>query len=69
MRACGSLTETRVKGYPFEVALPNGLPIASVVLADQVSNLDWKARRFEVVAAASPEVVAETLGKLVTLLS
>lgn len=60
---------SRVKGYPFEVALPDGLPIAGVVLADQVRNLDWKARRFEVVAGAPPDVVAETLAKLATLLS
>jgi mRNA interferase MazF len=60
---------SRVKGYPFEVALPDGLPIAGVVLADQVRNLDWKARRFEVVAVAPPEVVAEAVGKLATLLA
>lgn len=60
---------SRVKGYPFEVALPAGLPIAGVVLADQVRTLDWKAHRFEVAAAATPEIVAETLGKLATLLS
>ena len=59
---------SRVKGYPFEVALPDGLPIAGVVLADQVRNLDWKARRIEVLAAAPSEVVAEALGKLATLL-
>jgi mRNA-degrading endonuclease toxin of MazEF toxin-antitoxin module len=39
------------------------------VLADPVRNLDWKARRAKVVAAAPPEVVAETLGKLTTLLA
>jgi len=39
------------------------------VLADQVRNLDWKTRRFEVVAAAPPKVVAETLGKLTALLA
>lgn len=59
----------RVKGYPFEVALPDGLPIGGVVLADQVRNLDWNARRTEVVGAAPPEVVAETLGKLTALLA
>ena len=31
---------TRVKGYPFEVVLPEGLPIAGVVLADQVKSVD-----------------------------
>lgn len=35
-------TTTRVKNYPFEVAL-TGEP-ASVVLADQVRSLDWRAR-------------------------
>lgn len=34
---------TRIKAYPFEVAL-SGQP-ASVALADQVKNLDWRARR------------------------
>ena len=38
---CCPLT-TRIKGYPFEVAVP-GTP-ASVVLADQVRSLDWRAR-------------------------
>jgi len=60
---------SRVKGYPFEVALPEGLPIAGVVLSDQVRTLDWRARRAEVAAAAPPDVVAETLGKLGTLLA
>jgi len=59
----------RVKGYPFEVEIPAGLPIEGVVLADQVKCLDWRARRADVVAAAPPEVVAETLGKLATLLT
>ena len=38
---CCPLT-TRIKGYPFEVAVP-GTP-ASVALADQVRSLDWRAR-------------------------
>src|SRR5512136_3155042 len=35
------------KGYPFEVALPAGLKIQGVVLADQVKSLDWQIRRAE----------------------
>lgn len=38
---------SRVKGYPFEVALPPGLEVAGVVLADQVKSLDWRARNAE----------------------
>jgi mRNA interferase MazF len=60
---------SRVKGYPFEVALPAGLPITGVVLADQVRTLDWTARRAEVAAAVPPGVVSEALGKLTALLS
>ena len=33
-----------VKGYPFEVNLPHGLPISGVILADQVKSLDWQTR-------------------------
>ena len=36
-------TTTRIKGYPFEVAL-TGAP-ASVVLADQVKSQNWRARK------------------------
>jgi len=35
---------SRVKGYPFEALLPQGLAVSGVVLADQVRSLDWKAR-------------------------
>lgn len=42
LMVCCPLT-TRVKGYPFEVAIA-GKP-GSVVLADQVKSLDWRARR------------------------
>ncbi len=59
---------TRVKGYPFEVALPEGFPVGGVILADQVRSLDWLARRAEVVARLADEVVEEVLQKLETLL-
>ena len=36
---------TRIKGYPFEVPIAGVR--ASVVLADQVKNLDWRARSAE----------------------
>lgn len=60
---------TRVKGYPFEVALPDGLGISGVVLADQVKSLDWRARQAEVAATAPGALTAEVLAKLGTLLA
>ncbi len=59
---------SRVKGYPFEVALENGQDLAGVVLADQVKSLDWKARQASKKGKASAQVTAETLSKLHTLL-
>ncbi len=59
---------SRVKGYPFEVALPPQSPITGVVLSDQVKSLDWRARRAEVAATAPTAVVREVLAKLGTLL-
>ena len=59
----------QVKGYPFEVALPAGLPVSGVVLADQVKSFDWKARQCERMASISNQVVVQVLRRLNTLLS
>ena len=57
------------KGYPFEVAIPSGLRVTGVGLADQVKSLDWRARQAEWICALPAEMVAEVLAKLATLLS
>lgn len=59
---------TKVKGYPFEVPLPEGLETSGVVLADQVRSLDWRARRAAPVGRVPRQTVREVLGKLGTLL-
>ena len=38
---------SQVKGYPFEVLIPDGLEIGGAILSDQVKSLDWKARKAE----------------------
>lgn len=59
---------SQVKGYPFEVGLPEGLPVTGVVLVDQVKSLDWKARQ-SVRACVIPEAaVVQVLRKLNALL-
>ena len=60
---------SRVKGYPFEVALPEGLGVAGVVLADCVKNLDWRARRVESIGPVPEEVVEQVLQRLHALLA
>jgi mRNA interferase MazF len=59
---------SKEKGYPFEVRIPAGLPVAGVVLSDQVKSLDWKARRARLAGRLPTAVIAEVLGKLGTLL-
>lgn len=59
---------SKVKGYPFEVLLPDGLPISGAVLADQVRSLDWKVRRATRICPLPPETIDEVLGKIETLL-
>jgi mRNA interferase MazF len=58
----------RVKGYPFEVAIPAGHGVAGVVLADQVKSQDWHVRRAEFICALPDAVVEEVLKRLGTLL-
>lgn len=38
-----------VRGWEVEVSLPNGLAFDGVVLTDQIKNLDWRARRIDIV--------------------
>lgn len=58
----------QVKGYPFEVPLPDGLPVTGAVLADQVKSLDWAARQCARIGALPGQIVAEVLRRLNTLL-
>jgi len=55
---------SQAKGYPFEVALPEGLPVSGVILADHLRSADWKIRKAEIVARAPAAVVTEVLAKL-----
>ncbi len=57
----------RIKGYPFEVAIPDGLSVSGVVLADQVRSMDWRARNAELICPLPPATIDEILGKLRTV--
>lgn len=60
---------SQVKGYPFEVAIPRGLSVSGVILADQIKSLDWRSREAEFGCDAPHETVDLVLEKLSTLLS
>ena len=59
---------SRVKGYPFEVFVPEGGKVSGVVLVDHIKSLDWRSRRIEFIAILPLEVVEEVLGRLEPLL-
>jgi mRNA interferase MazF len=59
---------SQVKGYPFEVTLPAGLPVSGVILADQVRSLDWRSRRATLVARLPDDVMEDLLLMLGTVL-
>jgi mRNA interferase MazF len=58
---------SQAKGYPFEVPVPDGLPVRGVVLADQVKSLDWRSRGAEPICAVAAETTTAVLRRLETL--
>jgi mRNA interferase MazF len=65
MAICCPLS-TKIKGYVFEVVVSKNPP--SVVLADQVKSLDWKARRATKKGMVSAEILAEVQAKIAALM-
>jgi mRNA interferase MazF len=59
---------SQVKGYPFEVLIPEGLEVKGAILSDQVKSLDWKARKAEFACKLPPEKYNEVVKKLSALI-
>lgn len=59
---------TQVKGYPFEVVLPEGLPARGAILSDQVKSLTWRSRKARFLCRLPEAVTEQVLAKLNTLL-
>jgi mRNA interferase MazF len=57
---------SRIKGYVFEVVVSRDPP--SVVLADQLKSLDWRAREAILKDSVAPEILAEVQAKIRALL-
>jgi mRNA interferase MazF len=60
---------SQVKGYPFEVLIPEGFKVSGVVLSDHVKSLDWKARNVEFICQLPTHSVDEVIQKLITLMT
>ena len=59
---------SQAKGYPFEVAIPGGLGVTGVVLADQVRCLSWPARHAALIARAPGDLLEDVRQKLAALM-
>lgn len=57
-----------VRGWGYEVKLPDDLAFQGVILTDQVKNLDWKARKVEIKGQVPEEVVTDCLARIHTFL-
>ena len=58
----------QVKGYPFEVRIPEGLKASGAVLSDPVKSMDWRARKASLLCSVPEHIVRQVLNKVGTLL-
>lgn len=54
----------QIKGYPFEVLVPSGLPVSGAILSDQVKSLDWRVREADLICRLPENTMAEIVQKL-----
>lgn len=59
---------SQIKGYPFEVLLPENLKVNGAVLSDQVKSLDWIVRKAEFADKISQSGLKEVVSKIRALL-
>jgi mRNA interferase MazF len=59
---------SRERGWMTEVKLPPGLPVAGVILVDNVRSMDREARKLEVIGRVPASVLDEVNAKLAPLL-
>lgn len=60
---------SKIKGYPFEVIIPQDLPIEGAILSDQVKSLDWQSRQASFICKVTNETLNEVISKIEILIS
>ena len=58
---------SKVKGYPFELAVPAGLPVGGVVLCDHVRSQDWNKRAWQPICKVPLSFVHDIMARTMTL--
>lgn len=59
---------SKVKGYPWEVPIPLGLPVNGVILSDQVKSMDWTVRNTQFICVLPNHIVALVRTRLKSLI-
>ena len=59
---------SKFKGYPFEVALPDGYSVSGVVLSDQLKSLDWRSRKVKFIERTSSDIMAMVTSRVLPLI-
>ncbi len=59
---------TQIKGYPFEVVIPEGHPVSGAILSDQVKSFDWRVRDAAPLCVLPDSSVQDALKKINILL-
>lgn len=67
MATCCPIT-SKVKGFPFEVAVPKGSVVEGVVLVDQIRSFDWRKREVKFICIAPTGLIEAVAVVLAVLL-
>jgi len=59
---------SKIKGYPFEVLLPDGCSVGGVVLSDQLKSLDWRTGKAKFIERISLDLMAMVTARVLPLL-
>lgn len=59
---------SNIKGYPFEIVIPENRKVSGAILSDQIKSLDWRVRKAKLLVSAPKHVLEEVLAKIFPLL-
>ena len=59
---------SQIKGYPFEVELPQGMKTQGAILCDQIKSLDWQARIARRIESVPPSLMQDVTARILALI-
>ena len=59
---------SKIKGYPFEVAIPQDLEVKGVILSDQIKSLDYKVREATFICKLPQHTLQEVKKRIALLI-